>query len=427
MIIKKPLNTVILAKAGIQRMLLAGICLFTLAAHADNNNAPSNLNMVISVSTDGNYAIATNTNKQVILWNLKDHSYRIIFKNANIYSAYFIKNTNDFMYQNDATNEVVVENINGKTIKTFNPGFPTYGEVITSDLNTYFASDEFYQLYKTDLTIGKTKQFFYYYCGPNYKDETPPPAGMPYDCATFMGSDKLMNLTLTPDNTKLVTSGNSEFFVWDVATTKMLVNIAKNDEQTVAAISPSGSYILTDDIGSLGYYYNLTDDSGYSFFFFTPNSTPETKTFYQNSDPASAREYPNARFVAHEALAMKFIDTDKIITILASAPNSFNYAPLYDIQDMSTQAEFGSKRIIKPIKYLPLIENAATNTDYQENWPLTSNDFSRDQAIDTSPSAHILVMSMAEKNGIIVYKYDPSTQTLTREWAGEASLWDNHF
>lgn len=57
-------------------------------------------------------------------------------------------------------------------------------------------------------------------------------------------------------------------------------------------------------------------------------------------------------------------------------------------------------------------------------WPFTSDDFRRDQAIDTSPSAHILVMSMAKKNGIIVYKYDPTTQTLNREWAGEVKpLW----
>ncbi len=411
----------------IQKIILTGLSCLALTACGSTNQAPSDLNMVISVSSDGHYAIATNTNKQAILWDLQKHSYKIIWKDANIYSAYFIKNTIDFMFQDDKTNDVYIEDVTGNIIKKFNPGIATFGELATSDLKSYFASDRWFQLYKTDLTTDQTKQFYYYYCGPNYKDSVVPPAGMPYACDEFIGTGQLFNLSLTPDNSKLIGAEGGALYVWDVQSTKLLKKVIANNGQTIAAVSPNKNYVITDDIGSLGYYLDLSNGSGYSFFYSTPNSTPEVNSFYQNNDPASAQEYPNARFVANEALTIKFIDQDKFITILASAPNLFNYAPLYDIQDMSASAEFGSKRIIKPIKYLSLIPNAATDTNYQKDWPLTSNQFSRDQAIDTSPSAHILVMSMAEKNGIIVYRYDPSTQILTRAWAGEVSWLDSHF
>jgi len=405
-------------KSNCFKTLVASLCFFSLSACADSNRAPADLNMVVSISTDGNYAIATNTNKQAVLWNLKDHSYKIVFKDANIYSAYFIKNTDDFMYQNDKSNEVIVEDTSGKIIKTFNPGFPAYGEVMTSDLSSWFASDRWFQLYKIDVKTGKKQQFFYYYCGPNYKDETPPPKGMPYACQEFLGSNQLFGLSLTPDNKRLISTASGAMYIWDVATTEQLKLLIKNDAQTVTAVNPDGSYIITGDIGSLGYHYNLKDGSGYRFFFFSPNSTPEINSFYRDNDPGSAQIYPKAKFVANQILALKFIGQNEVVTILASVPNLFNYAPLYNMANMSSKPEFGGKHVIKPIKYLPLIPNAATDTTYKKDWPLTTDQFSRDQAIDTSPSAHILVMSMAAKNGIIVYKYDPKTQTLKREWAG---------
>ena len=44
------------------------------------------------------------------------------------------------------------------------------------------------------------------------------------------------------------------------------------------------------------------------------------------------------------------------------------------------------------------------------------NDYDRDQAIDTSPQAHILVMGKASESGILVYKFDPEKMTLTKIW-----------
>ena len=89
--------------------------------------------MVLSISSDGKYAISTSISKHAILWNLSKRTYKIISKDANIYSAYFIKGTNTYLYQDDSTNEVIVKNINGKNVKKIALTFPTYGDVMTTD------------------------------------------------------------------------------------------------------------------------------------------------------------------------------------------------------------------------------------------------------------------------------------------------------
>ncbi len=129
------------------------LLIFSVLVACDKQVPANKYIMVTSLSSDGEYAITTSLAKQAILWNIKNKTYKIIATNANIYSAYFIKHSNDFIYQNDKTNIVYVKNIEGKTIKIIKPGFPTYGEVLTSDLQSYYAVDVKDQIY----SIKKTK------------------------------------------------------------------------------------------------------------------------------------------------------------------------------------------------------------------------------------------------------------------------------
>ncbi|MCX7123425.1 MAG: hypothetical protein NTV32_07185, partial [Gammaproteobacteria bacterium] len=219
------------------------LCALFLSACSSSNRAPSNLNMVISVSSDGHYALTTNTNKQAILWDLQAHTYRIIFKDANIYSAYFIKNSSDFIYQNDATNEVVLENINGQVIKRFNPGFPTYGQVMTSSLEEYFASDDSFTIYKIDLAQNKKSIIIQFVCPPAQAAQGAPKDATFAGCASFEGADQIFGLTFSPNEKLLVGAADSGFNVWSVATGKLITQVGKNDEETVAAINPDGHYL----------------------------------------------------------------------------------------------------------------------------------------------------------------------------------------
>jgi hypothetical protein len=146
--------------------------------------------MVVSVSSDGNYAISTGLREQAILWDIKHKSYKFLDRKANIYSAYFIKNTNYYMWQHDPDNEVYIKDTKGNLIEHFNPGFPTYGQVITSNLKYYFASNQEWDLYRK---YDKQQQLI--------KDA--------YQGNGFLANGKMFNLTLSNNDKYLLSAGYS--------------------------------------------------------------------------------------------------------------------------------------------------------------------------------------------------------------------------
>ena len=104
--------------------------------------------VVLSISSDGRYVVG-NKNTNLILWDVEKKKRKQVAKNVNIYSAYFVKNTPYYMYQ-DLDNVVHVKDVNGKEVKTIPLDFPSYGHVITSDLRQYFASDKDYRIVKVE-------------------------------------------------------------------------------------------------------------------------------------------------------------------------------------------------------------------------------------------------------------------------------------
>jgi len=60
---------------------------------------------------------------------------------ANLYSAYFVPGQNAFLWQ-DTDNTVTAQTVDGDVLKQFQH-FPTYGHVISKDLETYLSADEY--------------------------------------------------------------------------------------------------------------------------------------------------------------------------------------------------------------------------------------------------------------------------------------------
>ena len=90
---------------------------------------------------------------------------------------------------------------------------------------------------------------------------------------------------------------------------------------------------------------------------------------------------------------MKFIDPTHFLFI----HHNTYFAILYDIKHL------------KPIKYYNLGVEPKPST----------NAYYLDEAIDTSPSKHVMVAGMiGRRGGILVYHYDPKTQTLKKVWTG---------
>ncbi len=396
------------SKKWIISIIIVIVLIFAYCIHRQNS---AGLVMVTSVSSDGNYAITTDLSRKAILWNLKGHTKKILDHKANIYSAYFIKNSNNFMWQHDSNNEVMVENTSGKVIKKFNPGFPTYGQVMSTDLRNYVAGDEDWQLYlMNNNQIQKIK----------------------LDKGGFLGGQKLQNIALTSDGQYFITSGlgsdkeyekrhplakgpnsltgnydptqkvsfHEEPILWDIATGHPIRNYLGNDGKTFATISPDGKYIVAGDEDTWGYVWQA--NSAEKLFQLWPiwSGKPlgkNLKTGLYEYDASQLKIMPPKDFRQSDGMklsdifSLKFIDQTHYLRFTTYVPN---YAILYSITNP------------KPLKYLPL-----------GNYPKISvDDYTRDQSIDTSPQAHVLVTGKINQGGILVYKYDPTTQVLTKVW-----------
>ncbi len=330
---------------------------------------------VISVSSDGQYAISTNDSRGVVLWNIKEKTSKVIDYPANIYSAYFIHNTHNFMWQNDKTNEVYIQSINGKIITHFNPKFPTYGQIIDSNLSNYYGNSEDSKIYR--FHNGKLTSTINMLSGD------------------FLGAQKLINLSLHKN--KLLASSFDHVLLYNLAG-KQLHDYQKNISKTIAIFSPNGQYILSGDEGSALFNFDLESNKIQRLWDLNFGLTKMINgKLICNKTGLLSQPTSFDAVNANAVLAIKFIDKTHYLRFTTYIP----YAILYKLGNP------------KPLKYINLGKN-----------PMPSvTDYTRDQSIDTSWKNHILVMGKAWDNGIIVYRYDPETQTLKKTWQPSGSFW----
>ncbi len=381
--------------------------------------------MVTSVSSDGHYAVTSDSLKRIILWDLQRHKARLIANKANIYSAYFIKHSDKFIWQDLAHNRVYVEDVQDHIIKSFQPGFATYGEIMTTDLQTYFASDQAWNLYSCKQGGCKVIK-------------------RAYDVNGFLGEQKLLNLYLSSDDKFLLTSGSGSYFddiplsaginngqalkkgykverinwesllegivLWSVMTGKPLVKYPGNKVKEVAAISPDDKYIVGGDEQPLAFVWDL--QSGKRLFqldfikyghIVNPKAPIDKQRFDKTGLIPQPKDYGyclgfrrdmDEKINGSIFLAAKFIDKTHYLRLVFDTP----WAVLYQVTNP------------QPSKYLFL---------GKDPYPAMS-DFSADESLDTSSQAHVLVTGQYNHDGIIVYHYDPKAQTLTRVWAPSA-------
>lgn len=356
---------------------------------------PENLGrvMVLSVSSDGDYAISSNSNKGVILWDIKNETYKVVSKNGNIYSAYFIKNSPYFIWQ-DLNNYVHVDNVSGEEILRF-LNFPVYGQVMGSNLKTYFASDINWALFSAYKT--KQKKI-----NPGY--------------LSFLGTGKLLNLTLSNDDEHLLTSGFSGdaygpapldskkgkynldgVVLWDTETGRPIRKFTGNATHVFATFSPDGKYIVAGDMDSLAFVWRLHGDERmalYDLLYGQLISLPGGKVKWNRKGliPAPKNTKASPAGSVDRIVALKFIDNNHYLRFASEEP----FVALYNVSDP------------KPLKYFSLGVVPR---------PSVYN-FTRDESIDTAPKAHILVTGQLKGNGIIVYKYNSKNQTLKKIWVG---------
>jgi hypothetical protein len=335
--------------------------------------------MITSLSSDAHYAITTDDKDYAILWDLQKHTKKILSRDADAYSAYWIKNTPYYLWQNWKTKQVFIQNAdNGKTLKILHLKFIVFGEAMSSDLKYYAASDKHWNI----LT--------------NTNDDLKFLARGYNNSPGFY--NKLINFTFL-DNDKLLTSGFGDYDatdlknsvgidLWNLQTRKSIRRFLGNQVQTFATISPDGNYVAAGDQNSIQLAWNLKTGEKVTDIFTREPLLKITKSGSAITDH-DIISTPKDLY-SDTILSIKYIDNDHYLVF----NNPSHYAILYQTLNP------------KPLKYLDLGDNPVPAT----------YDLERDQSMDTSPSAHILVMAKNEQPGIMVYHYNPKTQTLTKIW-----------
>ncbi|WP_177223453.1 WD40 repeat domain-containing protein [Modicisalibacter xianhensis] len=344
------------------------------------------------------------------MWNLEKQNRKILSSNANIYSAYFIHDRNAFLWQ-DLSNEVYIQTVNGEIIEHFSH-FPTYGHVIDSSLNHYIASDSEWNLFHDH---GENIQ-------PIKQDGNSP---------SFLGSGKLMHLTLSEENETFLSAGSSgdeEFdpaeqpaivenqlfsyyggvVLWDIETLRPIANLSGNNSKVDATISPDGKWVVSGDESTIGLFWN-TD---------TPTKSNRMASYYSGvflEDAPYDLDDPR-----------KFDRSRLIPTPKAEKPDRWGNSELTTTTTVAVAFINDSKEFLRFGIYKHWIALFEAGNPWPQKYfdlgtdphPSTFS-YLRSQSIATSPQAHVLVTGHVNDGGITVYRYDPDERTLTKEWVAK--------
>src|SRR5690554_3000910 len=364
--------------------------------------------MSVSVSSDGQYAVSAHQNNSLYLWDIEAQRKKRIAHNANIYSAYFVRGRDVFIWQ-DLENQVHVYSVDTGELLTFEYPEPVYGHLMTKDLQKYLVSDIGFRVQLVDLknsTIHTLKNA---------------------DGRAFLGFGKVLNMSLSADEKYLLTAGYSYSYpakysrpkltlkkekqrnnyaelnsvlLWSLETLEPIARLNGNSAKTHASISPDGQWVVSGDENGIGRFWNTNEpeerfDNAH-YFGGIYGGVDESGEF-KPRDRSKLIPRPSER-IDDATLATLFIQNSRYYFYLSYTGRepSHPYAVLF---------ETGNPW---PIKYFHLGTNP---------WPSTQN-YSRNLTVSTAPEAGILVTGQDSRGGINVYQFDAEALTLKRIWVG---------
>ncbi|TBW51308.1 WD40 repeat domain-containing protein [Marinobacter halodurans] len=357
--------------------------------------------MAADVSRDGQYALTSHRDNALVLWNLQTHEYRQLHDNANIYSAAFVQDSHQVLWQ-DLDNVVHVETIDGKELESFHH-FPTYGHAMTRNRALYLSAN----------------QDWYLFAGRGGKRT---PVLRDSDSPSFLGSHKLLNLTLSDSNNFLTAGAGpggrgpidaehppvrpekehplfSEYkgvVLWSKRSLKPVAKFNGFDAKTHATLSPDGQWVVGADEAGKAYYWNTQKPEERHRFSSYALGIYLDDTPYELGDP---RNWDDSGLIEPMAgvrditLANAFIDHSDYFLRFG---NNSHIAALFKTGNPWPQAYFDLGESPELVTY--------------------GSHYSRNTAIATSPQAGVLVIGHNDDGGISVYHFDGEKQTLKRIW-----------
>ncbi|MEY8766159.1 MULTISPECIES: WD40 repeat domain-containing protein [Francisella] len=378
------------------------ICILGLSATA---NLVVAMPTTLSVSTDGKYVVSANNDGNVYLYNLNKKTIKKINdKTVNIFSANFINDTHDFIYQTFDDNVVhVVDADNLKTIKSFTGQKNSVMQAVNKDLNTYAFATRGGNMNIAKIDNNKLGDTY------SYGNQ-------------FMAMNS--NLVPTFYKNKLITAtGRGSLFIFDINeifksenkdNPKNQIEIHKNSGAVMSAIDPNGEFVYTADSGLAGIKYNLETGTVSNTALYYPDDNLKNISYLQ------PREDARKQFLYNGLTNFKFIDKDKIIVTFKGVSQPYLWAFTFDTNKLDWSNNTKWKRPVFFSKnYLPLVDNPLDYVTGNYTIGPRPNVDGYNTTFDTSVEAHKLVIGQANGNGIMVYNYNPSDETLKLDWVGE--------
>ena len=364
----------------------------------------------LSVSTDGRYAIsghaARKTNSvsprgQMVLWDIEKKQKTILSDNANSFSALFIPDSHEFMWQ-DQNDIVHMQNVEGQEIKSFkHPHVQNHR--ITADKSFYLSVDFWGRIYKG---YGDEIQPVYTDGGPTIN---------PYSLSivdnyflsvtdTCHGLDDPVvetNLTANPVNpSSSKKSSYDGVTLWDKNTLKPIAKLIGNCGSTNGLISPDGKWVITGGENTTYYMWEIDNLNNRQ-----PLSIPNNWGIYDEEKYKNDKSIPLPEKLKDEPVSVGTVayaflsETDYVGLGRSGRKNGegFQFAALYKAGEPWIKA------------YVEIGNNPSISTNY----------FQRNLSVSSSPTAHILVTGQATSGGINVYKYHPDKMELEKIWVAE--------
>ena len=395
-----------LLKVLITVLLLIVIFIF----YQYNRTAPI---ISLSVSTDGRYVVSGHVGRnadpsnpigQLVLWDIEKKTKTVLSKNANAFSAMFIPDSHEFMWQDDK-DIIYMQNVDGQVIKRFEHPFTVQNHRMTADKSFYLSADMWNHLYKgyeNDITpiytdgASISKPVDLSIVGDYFLSVTAP-------CSDPDSPVAETQLTANPINPSEYKKNSYDgVILWNKNTLKPVAKLNGNCGSTSGLISSDGKWVITggENVGIYMWEINNVNHRLNPIKIHNGNSH-DGVNYYDaiDSSPIAEKFKDKIIYLGQNAVAIAFINEKDFIAIGKTYINEDNYnvIPLYVVGD----------NLIKD--FLEIDNNPTISTNY----------YQRNLSVSSSPKAHILVTGQATGGGINVYKYHPEKMELEKIWVAD--------
>ena len=394
-----------LLKVLITVLLLIVIFIF----YQYNRTAPI---ISLSVSTDGRYVVSGHVGRntdpsnpigQLVLWDIEKKTKTVLSKNANAFSAMFIPDSHEFMWQDDK-DIIYMQNVDGQVIKSFQHPFTLQNHRMTADKSFYLSADMWNHLYKgyeNDITpiytdgASISKPVDLSIVGDYFLSVTAP-------CSDPDSPVAETQLTANPINPSEYKKNSYDgVILWNKNTLKPVAKLNGNCGATNGLISPDGKWVITGGENGAYYMWEINNlNNRLSLAFQDEYIKNENIKKYDKNEVLYIPKEIEERGISMGKVAYAFITETEFIGLGKSENKDGDgneFASLFTIGNPWVKG------------YVEIGNNPSISTNY----------FQRNLSVSSSPKAHILVTGQATGGGINVYKYHPEKMELEKIWVAD--------